>query len=100
MQKKKISQNVRLLISQGGTFLIAAAGTFLFADSTGHLLTVLAPQAVIAYLHRSDKTQGNKFYQHSSADPSFANKGAAALQNLQHSMQAKEHELCRAACRA
>jgi hypothetical protein len=54
MQKKKISQNVRLLISHGGTFLIAAAGTFLFADSTGYLLTDLAPQA-IASLHRSDK---------------------------------------------
>jgi len=35
MQKKKIMQNVRLLLFQGGTFLIAAAGTFLFADSTG-----------------------------------------------------------------
>jgi len=55
MQKKKISQNVRLLISHGGTFLIAAAGTFLFADFTGYLLTDLASQAVIASLHRSDK---------------------------------------------
>jgi len=54
MQKKKIRQNVRLLISQGGTFLIAAAGTFLFADSTGHLLTAPTYQA-IASLHRSDK---------------------------------------------
>jgi hypothetical protein len=71
MQKRKKSQNVRLLISQGGTFLIAAAGTFLFADSTGYLLTDLAYQA-IASLHRSDKTQGNRFYQHSSTEPSFA----------------------------
>jgi len=39
VQKKKISQNVRLLIFQGGTFLIAAAGTFLFADLTGNLQT-------------------------------------------------------------
>ena len=54
MQKKKISQNVRLLISQGGT-LIAAAGTFLFADYTGYLLTGPAYQAVIACLHRTDK---------------------------------------------
>jgi len=92
MQKKKISQNVRLLISHGGTFLIAAAGKFLFADFTGYLLTAPAYQA-IASLHRSDKTQGNRFYQHNSAEPSFANKGAAALQNLQHSTQAKEQRL-------
>jgi len=45
MQKKKISQNVRLLISHGGTFLIAAAGTFLFADLTGNLQTDPATQA-------------------------------------------------------
>ena len=77
MQKKKISQNVRLLISQSGILLIAAAGTFLFANSTGYLLTDLAYQA-IASLHRSDKTQGNKFYQHSSIEPSFAKIGAAA----------------------
>jgi len=41
MQKKKISQNVRLLISQGGTFLIAVAGTFLFAIDTKPAGTVL-----------------------------------------------------------
>jgi len=44
-------------------------------------------------LHRSGKSQGNKFYQHSSIEPSFANKGSAALQNLQHSTQAKEPRL-------
>jgi len=47
MQKKKISQNARLLI--------AAAVIFLFADYTGHLLTGPANQAVIACLHRSNK---------------------------------------------
>jgi hypothetical protein len=71
MQKKKIRQNVRLLLYKSGTFLIAAAGTFLFADSTGYLLTDLAYQAIVS-LHRSDKTQGNRFYQHSSTEPSFA----------------------------
>ena len=55
MQKKKISQNVRLLISQSGILLIAAAGTFLFANSTGYLLTDLAYQAWIACLHQADK---------------------------------------------
>jgi len=55
MQKKKIRQNVRLLIFQGGTFLIAAAGTFLFADFTGNFQTGPAKQADIACLHRADK---------------------------------------------
>jgi len=45
MQKKKISQNVRLLIFQGGIFLIAAAGVILFADLTGNLQTDAANQA-------------------------------------------------------
>ncbi len=70
MQKKKISQNVRLLISQGGTFLIAAAGTFLFADSTGHLLTDLAYQAVIACLHRTDKIRRKQVLLALIAEPS------------------------------
>jgi hypothetical protein len=60
MQKKKIRQNVRLLLSQGGTFLIAAAGTFLFADSTGHLLTTPTSQAVIASLHWSHKIRSKQ----------------------------------------
>jgi hypothetical protein len=55
MEKKKISQNVRLLLSQDGTFLIAAAGVILFADFSGNLQTDPANQAVIASLHRSDK---------------------------------------------
>jgi len=50
MQKKKISQNVRLLLFQDGKFLIAAAGTFLFADLTGNLQTDPANQAGIACL--------------------------------------------------
>jgi len=52
MQKKKIRQNVRLLLSQGDIFLIAAAGVILFADCTGHLLTDLAHQADIACLQQ------------------------------------------------
>ena len=55
MQKKKISQNVRLLLFQDGKFLIAAAGTFLFADLTGNLQTDPANQAGISCLHRTDK---------------------------------------------
>ena len=52
MQKKKIRQNVRLLLFQGGTFLIAAVGVILFADLTGNLLTGPANEAGIACLQQ------------------------------------------------
>ena len=83
MQKKKISQNVRLSI--------AAAGTFLFADYAGHLLTGPASQAVIACLHRADKIRRKQVL---LALIRRAEQKEAVAGRICHITQAKEHKLC------